>query len=123
MRISDWSSDVCSSDLRVVDSVQAVALHAEVVMQVLGKAIADGHDRVGILEVSAHGLRGAPVLDGLAPCRISRQIFALREHAVDLIAKAPFQSCRTQIVVVQCGGQANPGMFPDTAPPPETGTE
>src|SRR3546814_2802385 len=41
----------------------------------------------------------------------------------DLIAKAPFQSCRTQIVVVQCGDHANTGMCPDVAPQPEAGQD
>src|SRR3546814_18381929 len=64
MRISDWSSDVCSSDLqrlglleaghpRVEDEGQDLALLGRVALVEL----ADEHDRVGVGAVGDEGLR------------------------------------------------------------------
>src|SRR3546814_5139333 len=45
MRISDWSSDVCSSDLRAVDGDRAAAAAGEV-----HRRLADGQMKVGARE-------------------------------------------------------------------------
>src|SRR3546814_983911 len=77
MRISDWSSDVCSSDLqrlglleaghpRVEDEGQDLALLGRVALVEL----ADEHDRVGVGAVGDEGLRPVQhVLVTVAPGR------------------------------------------------------
>src|SRR3546814_14115755 len=55
MRISDWSSDVCSSDLRVH---ARGALHQFCGLRVLHRDVACGTDEVGLEEAQFAQLRG-----------------------------------------------------------------
>src|SRR3546814_7430523 len=55
MRISDWSSDVCSSDLHVLDAlVDQVALHGDVILEIdLGLAARRAVERrLGDVEIA-----------------------------------------------------------------------
>src|SRR3546814_19509946 len=64
MRISDWSSDVCSSDLRQIEE---------------GQEIAGLEMRAGLLEVGlALGVDQGRCRVGKAACRIGRGLMALR---------------------------------------------
>src|SRR3546814_8646507 len=85
MRISDWSSDVCSSDLRA-----AVAAPQE---QVLGHLLAD---RAGPAHPAAAGVAGARFLDGLeVETAVAGEVLVLgrdhrqRQAGRDLVHVAP----------------------------------
>src|SRR3546814_18928179 len=89
MRISDWSSDVCSSDLRIVDHGAARRRGPGRVDR--GRVAADREDRhvparpVEILDILAfHGAAGVADIDlfALAAPRGDRREFGERELAL-----------------------------------------
>src|SRR3546814_1812169 len=73
MRISDWSSDVCSSDLMVVDLDAAPHREARVASELGRGADADRHDdeaggdQCAVLELHPFDLAGADDLGGVGP--------------------------------------------------------
>src|SRR3546814_7709519 len=74
MRISDWSSDVCSSDLGVAVGVVAVA--QRLVADRLGAADALGDVLPGHLEVDAAGVAALGAVH-------SEEVLHLGQHAVE----------------------------------------
>src|SRR3546814_1170235 len=67
MRISDWSSDVCSSDLEEIEGAggQAVAVAGDVRDEALAKALVDtARDRFGGLDIAVNN---AGTLGEMAP--------------------------------------------------------
>src|SRR3546814_15861589 len=70
MRISDWSSDVCSSDLLVVDPVQVWQAFLEIVLVLLDEdpavlPVTDQFERPGADRLGAHvGRRDVAGIDG-----------------------------------------------------------
>src|SRR3546814_6371768 len=55
MRISDWSSDVCSSDPIAELRHEQVVLHGSVVHDLDGAVVPGEHDRVGVEREVGHG--------------------------------------------------------------------
>src|SRR3546814_3829887 len=87
MRISDWSSDVCSSDLRVVDGLQGSLLQVDVAEIVLHEAY-QPNVVVDFLDSEALSGQGGRDVDFLAvhadaPAACDEQV-AVVERVVDL---------------------------------------
>src|SRR3546814_9035534 len=82
MRISDWSSDVCSSDLDLRESVAKVR-------QALGlpEAAADGYRRVADYREKALGARAEPTLRARAEQASAMLLAAQPKPALALLQK------------------------------------
>src|SRR3546814_4336960 len=59
MRISDWSSDVCSSDLRVKQEIKGLPLHGVQIGGCDWEKIAQGFGADGVTVDSENGLQDA----------------------------------------------------------------
>src|SRR3546814_13772770 len=61
MRISDWSSDVCSSDLPLIDAVaqELTAVHADTVRALLAQAEVAAAD-IGVIGFHGHTVAHRP---------------------------------------------------------------
>src|SRR3546814_5867732 len=108
MRISDWSSDVCSSDLNVhrdgilsLSTVPAGPLitgQADEAKALAGK-VADAIDYVGVLTLEFFAGEAGPVFNEMAPrvhnsghWTIERAITSQFEHHIRAISRLPLGS-------------------------------
>src|SRR3546814_8925251 len=80
MRISDWSSDVCSSDL---DAGEKALIEHHVHELVHARR---GRRTGGADDLFAHRIDGADIIDDAAPER-DGQLLALREHVGDALVR------------------------------------
>src|SRR3546814_17061087 len=121
MRISDWSSDVCSSDLRVAQSVRApvqeegagvalsreVCLGERVVLFAVGIAAA-GDDAAGEVEL---GATGEGVAGGVDQAVLAGHAGAGHQEPVDLASRGRSAERR---VGEACGDKGRAWWAPST---------
>src|SRR3546814_20160040 len=90
MRISDWSSDVCSSDLRIIDEAEFVDYasyrrHYETTVERIRQRLADGAARSEIRpdagEIHAWAIAGMNVFLGMR--------YGLWDNAADIRSDRP----------------------------------
>src|SRR3546814_19841019 len=93
MRISDWSSDVCSSDLHVLDAlVDQVALHGDVILEIdLGLAARRAVERrLGDVEIALlDDLGHLPEEEGEEQRADMRAVDVRVRHDEDLVVADP----------------------------------
>src|SRR3546814_19917152 len=91
MRISDWSSDVCSADLAAVhgDEAGAEALDAGIVLVAVALVDLALAPELGVLRQHAHAERLLPaVAEALAHQRVDEHALARVDHLAALAAAA-----------------------------------
>src|SRR3546814_17186499 len=99
MRISDWSSDVCSSDLLDVLVVDLHALQSidllNLVDQVVGERL-DTHDVQDVVRHAGTVHQQVALLDVVA--LVHRQVLALRDHRSEerRVGKECVSTCRSR---------------------------
>src|SRR3546814_4769526 len=81
MRISDWSSDVCSSDLRRVDDILEVRARFQ--------QLARNREEIAVLEIAQHDAVVAVVEDEALADGVDRLL--------ELLAKIGRASCRERV--------------------------
>src|SRR3546814_8988916 len=100
MRISDWSSDVCSSDLAPRIMVERRARHAEFARDILERRLAKA-------KIAEYVRRGAQHLDA-----------AVAEAVIGPAARLADGSCRHGVSVAMTCGLRTRGSRPWTDAPP-----
>src|SRR3546814_21196421 len=69
MRISDWSSDVCSSDLRLLDQITihlgAARSQSEFLAEMIGRGEIGAKDRANLADALLGALAAAPQVTGI----------------------------------------------------------
>src|SRR3546814_14482417 len=105
MRISDWSSDVCSSDLLIVDvlrdrnALYRVAADGSIenayTLKLINKTQQVQHYRVGLVDEHNHVIDGLRIVGGATEVEAAAQ--AVVSLAITLSGKIGRASCRERV--------------------------
>src|SRR3546814_16222081 len=104
MRISDWSSDVCSSDLPLIDAVaqELTAVHADTVRALLAQAEVAAAD-IGVIGFHGHTVAHRPdrhwtwqIGDGAALARMTGITVVSDRSEERRVGKEGVSTCRSR---------------------------